>query len=62
MGDKQQGAIAAVLIAFFIFMAVAVTTPALSSNISLPQDQQKIMTENETASNDTTTIDNNNTG
>lgn len=62
MGDKQQGAIAAVLIAFFIFMAVAVTTPALSSNISLPQDQQNIMTENETASNDTTTIDNNNTG
>jgi len=59
MNDLQQGVLAVVLIAFFIIVAIVVNTPVLTgtSLIQFP-DQEEIMIENETASNNTTAINN----
>lgn len=48
-----------VLIAFFIIVAIVVNTPALTgtSLIQFP-DQEEIITENETASNNATAMNN----
>ncbi|VFJ12624.1 hypothetical protein [Candidatus Nitrosocosmicus franklandus] len=63
MNDKQQGALAIVLIAFFIIVNIAVSTPALSGTMTQPADQAESTPENETASANMTTSDiSNNTG
>lgn len=51
MNDKQQWVLAVALIAFFILVAIAVNTPALSNTpLVQPQGQREIAVDNETAS------------
>lgn len=61
MNNLQQGGLAIVAIAFFIIVAIVVTTPALTGTplIQFPE-QEEIIIENETAAENMTIIDGDN--
>lgn len=58
MNDLLQGVITVVLIPFFIMLAIVVNTLASKGTSLIQFPDQEIIIENETASNDTTAMNN----